>query len=118
MAMGMLISNRKPGSIAAIVDVPDAFVPIAYALAPIRPNPFSSRTTITLDLPRAGRVNLSIYDVTGRLMATLANEPKTAGRFDVVWDGRGPEGLAPAGIYFVRMRSGDFSATRKLVLLR
>jgi flagellar hook assembly protein FlgD len=66
-----------------------------------------------------GFVTVRIYDVTGRLVRTLVNEVKDAGAYSAVWDGRNEGGANVAsGIYFYKMETSGFSATKKLVMLR
>ncbi len=101
------------------VDVGPAALPAAYRLRPAAPNPFRDRTTIAFDLPSAGHVSLMVYDLLGRRVATLATEPLPAGTHVRRWDGKGDGGsLAPAGVYFCRLRSAAFAETRGILLLR
>lgn len=94
-------------------------VPIAFALHPNRPNPFNPRTTIAYDLPAAAHVRMRVFDGHGRLVKTLVDAHKPAGRHLVVWDGTGSAGAPVAsGIYFVRFGAAEFGATRKVALLK
>ena len=85
-----------------------------------RPNPFGSATSIDYAVPAGGAdVRLSVYDVSGRLVRTLVNEPRPAGRHTATWDGRDRGGQrAAAGVYFYRMQARDFSQVRKVTLLK
>jgi len=87
--------------------------PSTYTLS-AAPNPFNAVTRISFSLPRAGDVNLSVYDITGRLAATLANGNLDAGVHEFPFDGKS---LA-SGIYFVRLIGKDVSQTRKIELIR
>jgi thiol-disulfide isomerase/thioredoxin len=84
------------------------------------PNPFNPVTNLTFTVPEgAGRVSLSVYDVSGRLVRTLVNEILPAGRAGVVWDGRDDRGLRlSSGVYFVRLEAGGQRAMRKVTLLK
>jgi len=94
-------------------------LPTAYALMQNAPNPFSGSSRIRYDLPEPARVQLRIYDVSGRVMRTLADGWFPAGRQEAVWDGRDSGGRqAAAGIYFYRLEAGSFTAKRSLSLLR
>jgi flagellar hook assembly protein FlgD len=59
-------------------------------------------------------VELVIYDITGRLVEIIVDEKKEAGVYQVEWDGKDQ----PSGIYFYRLQSGDFTTTKKLILLK
>ncbi|MFH1679451.1 MAG: right-handed parallel beta-helix repeat-containing protein [Candidatus Eisenbacteria bacterium] len=93
--------------------------PLAYKLHANRPNPFNPATTIRFDLPKAGRAMLAVYDVAGRRVALLADGSFAAGSFERVWDGKDGAGrTAGSGVYFARFVAGDFTAVRKMVMLR
>ncbi|HSG29114.1 MAG TPA: carbohydrate-binding protein [Candidatus Krumholzibacterium sp.] len=91
-----------------------------YALHACYPNPFNPSTTISYDLPEEVAVDLSVYDVTGRLVRKLVDGAFTgAGTHRIVWDGRNEAGrVVEAGVYFYRLEAGTFSRTRKMVLMR
>jgi hypothetical protein len=96
------------------------------------PNPFSKLTVISYQIsspnpassiphasPSGGNyVSLSIYDLTGRLVKTLVNEVQEPGVYQVYWDGRIPESGVRSGIFFYRLKAGDFSETKKMILLK
>ncbi|MFH1278829.1 MAG: Ig-like domain-containing protein [Candidatus Eisenbacteria bacterium] len=93
--------------------------PPAHKLYANRPNPFNPATTIRFDLPREERVTLFVYDVSGRRVATLADGRFGPGAFERVWRGVDESGRsAGSGVYFARLRAGDFAAVRKMVLLK
>ena len=87
-----------------------------YNLISIHPNPFNQQTTITFNLPAAGNIDLSVYDITGRRIKALGNGHWALGKHSVVWDA---EGLS-SGIYFIQLTvgGGQQSAVRKVVLLK
>jgi len=83
------------------------------------PNPFNPGTTIHFSLPRSGQVVLKIYDIQGREVITLVNEKKSAGHYEVYWDGTNRTGQPVAsGTYFYQLRFGDQAITRKMLLLK
>jgi flagellar hook capping protein FlgD/Big-like domain-containing protein/cytochrome c554/c'-like protein len=87
-----------------------------FGLAPAEPNPFSSRTRITYNVPATGTVKVGLYDVTGRAVRVLVDRRQNPGRYDVTWDGRDDRGLVlPAGIYFARFQLGAQHETRRIV---
>ena len=87
------------------------------------PNPFSQETQIGFSVGglsgSTGPATVGIYDVKGRLVVELLSEELACGSHEVVWDGRDGEGRrVPSGVYFVRVRSGERSATGRVVVLR
>ncbi len=94
--------------------------PLAFALGQNIPNPFNPLTAITYDVPAGGAdVNISIYDVSGRRVRELVNERRNPGSWSVHWDGDDDRGQRVAsGVYFYRMRAGEFVDTKKMVLLK
>ena len=112
-----------------VVDIEDEDVEViatTYSLHQNWPNPFRTKTSIRYTIP-ANRstqpsrlpTRLSIYDLSGRLVRSLIDAYRLPGLHIVTWDGRDAGGYpVPAGTYFCRLDSGDYAATRKLVLLR
>jgi hypothetical protein len=101
------------------IDISGTDVPRACSLAQNYPNPFNPSTAIKFDMREKGPVTIKIYNVAGQLVRTLVNDVKDAGSYSVPWDGRGAHGRALAsGIYFYKMETNGFSATKKLVMLR
>jgi C1A family cysteine protease len=89
------------------------------ALLPNVPNPFNPVTRIEFEVPSKERVNISIFDIRGRLVKVLLNSTATPGLHELLWDGRNDNGeKAASGIYFCRMKCHNFRRTRKMVLLR
>jgi photosystem II stability/assembly factor-like uncharacterized protein len=93
---------------------PSSGTPSHFSLEQNYPNPFNPSTTIRFELPKASDIRLSVYDILGREVIVLANERKAAGVHEVRLDG---SGLA-SGMYLCRLRAGDFTATRRLLLLK
>ncbi len=99
--------------------VATASSPLTFALSQNYPNPFNPSTSIRYHLPKAGRVSLTIYDLAGRVIERLLDETQAAGEHTVVWDAHDQEGnLLSAGVYLYRIQSAEFTASRKMVLLR
>jgi len=95
------------------------FMPATTALMQNFPNPFNPSTTLTFDMALAGHVTIRIYNVAGRLIRTLVDERRDAGRHHVEWNGIDANGSSvPSGIYFYRMRASGYEATRKMILMR
>ena len=85
-----------------------------YYLTQNYPNPFNPTTTIGFSTKKAGLVTIKIYNILGKEVVTLVNENKTAGNYSVKFNASN----LPSGIYFYRLKSGSFSATKKLILLK
>lgn len=97
--------------------------PDGYKLMQNYPNPFNPTTTIhfNVDAGNSGvaNVKLTIYDLSGREVKTLINEPMQSGQYAVKWDGTNSHGKVVAGgVYIYRMVAGDFVATRKMILMK
>lgn len=84
------------------------------------PNPFNPTTSIQYVVPApGGRVRISVYDLSGRVVRTLVDDDKTAGSYVAVWRGRDNEGReVGSGVYFYRFDVGETSVARKMVLLK
>lgn len=93
-----------------------------FALEQNYPNPFNPVTTIRYAVSGSQiplHTTLTIYNVMGQKVRTLIDEPKSAGNYEVIWDGKDENGQSVAsGIYFYRIRAGDFTATKKMVILK
>ena len=84
------------------------------------PNPFNPRATIEYGVSEPGvHVKVAVYDISGRVVRMLVDEPKLAGHFAAVWDGRNEGGeVVASGVYFYEVVIGDFRQAKKLVVLR
>ncbi len=94
-------------------------IPAQFSLDQNYPNPFNPETTIAFGLARPGRVLLQIYNLLGQKVRTLIDKDMPAGYASIKWDGKDDRAqIVPTGIYVYRIQAGDFSATRKLVLMQ
>ncbi len=90
----------------------------ALFLAPVLPNPFSAITSISFGLPGASQCNLSIFDISGRLVRTLFEGSLPGGSQSIVWDGRTGSGSScPDGIYFIRLHTPNATLVERAVRL-
>jgi len=85
-----------------------------YNLRQNYPNPFNPVTNISYDIPKTGFVSVKVYDILGRIIATLVNEVQQAGTKDVEFNSLN----VTSGIYFYTIVSGDFTATRKMIVVK
>lgn len=88
--------------------------PLEYSLLQNYPNPFNSVTNFGFRVPATSGVSLTIYDIGGGVVATLLNETVPPGIYSYQWDATGH----PSGIYLYRLRAGNSTITRKLLLVR
>jgi hypothetical protein len=94
-------------------------VPATFALSQNYPNPFNPVTHFTVDLPRATEVEVAVFDILGRKIASLLNGMQAAGQYTLEWNGRDANGVvAPTGMYFLRMSSDEFNTARKIMLMK
>jgi hypothetical protein len=101
-------------SAATAVGQTPNFAPEKFTLNPAYPNPFNPTTTISFDLPQAEQMTLNIYNVAGQFVRQLVNERLTPGKHTVVFDGS----RLPSGMYFYRLNASNFTATRKMLLVK
>ena len=87
--------------------------PTEFSLGQNYPNPFNPSTTIRYEMPKAGNVSLKIYNTLGQVVATLVEEDKEAGYYQVEWNAN-----VPTGIYFYRLQAGQFAETKKMTLVK
>jgi hypothetical protein len=88
-------------------------LPVEFALHNPRPNPVSASVAVVFDVPRTTGTSVVIFDIRGRKIDTLVDSVLEPGRYARTWNPA--VGMAP-GLYFIRMRAGDFAHTRKVVI--
>jgi hypothetical protein len=88
--------------------------PLVYELKQNYPNPFNPATKIAYALPKSGSVKLVVFDVLGREVAVLVNEYKKSGTYEVDFDAS----RLSSGVYFYRINAGDFTDTKKMLLIK
>ncbi len=94
-------------------------IPAYFALYPAYPNPARNITNIKFALPKPTKVQLQIYDLTGRVVRTLVDGTLPAGYHTVQWDGRNDQGRRVAqGVYFYRFQAESYRSVKKLLLVR
>lgn len=100
--------------------VDDNIIPGDYILHQNYPNPFNPATVIRYKIPQNGHVTLKVFDVLGREVATLVNEEKLPGDYEVTFDaGHSGQGRGIAsGVYFYTLKAGNYSSTKKLILMK
>jgi len=101
-------------SITTDVQPAPSTTPSSFLLHQNSPNPFNPVTTLRYDVIRLGHVCVTVFDLFGRVVSTLVDEVQPPGTYAVVWNGDGH----PSGVYFYRMVAGDFTQTKKMVLMK
>ncbi len=102
---------------STVVDVKNQEqLPASYSLSQNYPNPFNPSTTIHFELPKESHVTLKVYNMLGQEVATLVNEKREVGRYNVEF--RISNFEYSSGVYFYRLIAGDFVSTKKFVLLK
>jgi len=86
----------------------------SYSLAQNFPNPFNPTTNISFSIPKSEFVNVSVYDITGKLVQELVNSNQPAGKFNVTWDANN----FASGVYFYKIKAGDFVEMKKMSLIK
>ncbi len=109
-----LIDDLQFEGVVGIEDEDENGVVQEFALKPNFPNPFNPTTNIEFSIPQSFDVKLMVYNQLGQTVATLVNERLSTGSYSVDWNA----GDMPSGVYFYRMTAGDFTQTRKLVLMK
>jgi hypothetical protein len=99
-----------------IVGVEDEinYVPTSYELHQNYPNPFNPSTTFRYSIPTQSKVVLKLYDILGNEIATLMDEEKQVGIYELTWNAAN----LPSGVYFYQLRAGSFVETKKMLLLK
>jgi photosystem II stability/assembly factor-like uncharacterized protein len=98
---------------SGIVEV-NMTAPQSFALSQNYPNPFNPSTTINYSIPMTSKVSLKIFDMLGREVASLVNETKQAGNYEVVFNAS----KISSGVYFYKLQAGSFTETKKLTLMK
>lgn len=95
------------------VDENKGTLPSGFSLSQNYPNPFNPSTVINYEIPKASGVSLCIYDLLGREAAVLVDEEKSAGKYSVTFNS-----LLPSGVYYYTLRAGEYTASRKMTILK
>ena len=97
----------------------DLSIPSDFSLAQNYPNPFNPETRIHYELPIDGNIKLIIYDILGKELVTLIDGNYSAGRYNIIWNGKDSFGnYLGSGIYFYQLRTDKFSQTKKMIISR
>ena len=96
-----------------------AAIPENFMLYQNFPNPFNPDTKIAFDLPEATHVRIEIFNILGQHVATLVNETRSAGSYEIIWNGSDDNNQkVSSGIYLYIMQAGDYSRSAKMTLMK
>ena len=109
-----IVNGEEYGTTITSVGENIGRLPKTFKLLQNYPNPFNPSTTISYSLPQNGFVRLIVFDMLGREAATIVNKKQTGGNYKVEFNANN----LPSGIYFYRLQSGNFTETKKMILLR
>ena len=105
---------KIPDTLTTDITTEQNLIPKDFVLSQNYPNPFNPSTNINWQSPVSSWQTLRVYDILGREIATLINEYKPAGKYDVNWNAAN----LPSGVYFYKLQAGDFVETKKMLLLK
>jgi hypothetical protein len=109
------VTSSSVTEIKNVVSVDDEITyPGEYLLSQNYPNPFNPTTKIKYQIPNSGFVTLKVYDLLGREVATLVNEEKPVGSYEIKFNGS----HLSSGIYFYKLQAGDYTEVKKMTLMR
>lgn len=107
------------GNPTDIIPIATPILPETFQLSQNYPNPFNPETNISFDIPFKSMVSIKIYNILGREITTLVENKLSAGKYSVTWDGADSNGRkVSSGIYLYRIDAGNFTETRKMILLK
>jgi len=114
-----IVFTLNEGSGVTDVEGNANIMPLAYELGNAYPNPFNPTTTISYSLPVSNHVTVEVFNALGERVRSLVNQFKSAGTYQVSWDGRNDHGVTmPSGVYFCKMQASHFSNVKKMLLAK
>ncbi len=106
---GLAVTGTATG-----VEENNSVLPTKFELSQNYPNPFNPSTTIKYQVPQNSFVSVNVYDVLGNQVGTLVREEKAAGSYELRFDA----GNMPSGVYFYKIQAGNFTQTKKMILMK
>ncbi len=119
----LAVANSHSDNVSVLINLsittgvdnsPETYLPGSYLLAHNYPNPFNASTTINYQLPIDSDVKLEVYNLLGQKVASLVDEKQRAGYRSVLWDASD----VSSGLYFYKLTAGDYTETRRMMLVK
>ncbi len=88
--------------------------PVSFGLTSVYPNPFNPTTSISYNVDKFSKVNINIYDLTGKLVSNLVNSHKSIGNHSIIWNAS----TLPSGVYFINLSINSYTETKKIMLTK
>jgi len=104
----------KTATLSVGLNNTSSIIPSRFAVYQNYPNPFNPTTNIKFEIPKNTFVTLKVYDVVGKEVATLINEERNAGSYNVDWNAS----FYPSGVYFYSFKAGNFTETKRMLLIK
>jgi predicted outer membrane repeat protein len=116
---GVLIGAYDVSCQTTDIEIDDDNLPQHYTLMQNYPNPFNPKTIIGFSLPRTSDVSLEVFNLLGQRVIELIDQSMSPGYHTVVWNGKNDQGrMVSSGVYYYRLRAGEFTESRKMLLLK
>jgi hypothetical protein len=110
---------KEYGKVKMMYNPAHEFLPTKVELAQNYPNPFNPTTTIRFGVPQESKVKLVIYNVLGQKVKELVNESRSAGYYNIIWNGRSDHGhVVSSGVYLYRIETPQGAAVKKMILVK
>jgi hypothetical protein len=116
---GLIANPQGQGIAAGTVLAQEGLIPTAFKLYQNYPNPFNPTTIIPYDIPVSSKVTLKIYNILGQEVKHWDLGMQPPGKYQIMWNGDNKQGIPiSSGLYFIKMKAGDYNCTRKMMLLK
>jgi hypothetical protein len=101
------------------INVTEFSLPQDFKLCQNYPNPFNPETSISFQVPKTSHIKIDVFNLLGQHIRTLIDEEKAPGSYQIMWNGLDDQGKpVSSGVYLCKMQAGDFTAMKKMVLVR
>ena len=114
VAFYLCANNDGAAPTCSEISIFNGIIPEDFSIHSIYPNPFNPATNIIYGLPEHVNVQMIVYDLSGKQIHTLINQLQTSGYYSISWNASS----YPSGVYLIRMESGEFTQTQKVVLVK